>query len=64
MSQILSDWRYKVLHRESDVTMSPVENPDGRTSLTSEILAAVTVFLIIVVVGMALKINKLQTGNR
>ncbi|XP_071394016.1 uncharacterized protein [Centroberyx affinis] len=41
-----------------------VEKPDGITSLASVILGGVTVFLIMVIVGLVLKISQLQTAAK
>ncbi|XP_071394145.1 T-cell surface glycoprotein CD8 beta chain-like [Centroberyx affinis] len=41
-----------------------VEKPDGITSLASVILGGVTVFLVMVIVGLVLKISQLQTAAK
>ncbi|KAG7999458.1 hypothetical protein GBF38_000347 [Nibea albiflora] len=38
------------------------EDPDGITKLTSVILGGLTVFLLMVIIGLVVKIRKLQTG--
>ncbi|XP_067435866.1 uncharacterized protein [Thunnus thynnus] len=47
---------------ESDLSIFLVEESDGITKLMSVILGGLTVFLIIVVIGLAVKIKKLQTA--
>ncbi|XP_071394026.1 uncharacterized protein [Centroberyx affinis] len=51
------------------VTVNPTylkvqEKPDGITSLASVILGGVTVFLVMVIVGLVLKISQLQTAAK
>ncbi len=49
--------------KESNLIICLLDESDGITKLTSVILGALTVCLVTVVIGLVVKIRKLQTGT-